>query len=213
MSRNKNLSFLSTIFSVYPPFLGTGNNFLKHSKNTTKAYSSYFEDNKLLNLMGVENKSSHIDLIMPNISNDYKRIMISEYKFFLSEMMMMKIDRTSMANSLEVRSPFVDHKLVEYMLGVDSSKINFNNSKQILKDYLQEDFDSDFTNRKKMGFVFDVQRWVYNNKELISETINNSEYIKEHNKNLIFTLSLNKSRINAQRIWKIFVLAKYLERI
>ena len=64
-----------------------------------------------------------------------------------------------------------------------------------------------------MGFVFDVQRWVYNNKELISETINNSKYIKEHNKNLIFTLSLNKSRINAQRIWKIFVLAKYLERI
>jgi asparagine synthase (glutamine-hydrolysing) len=150
---------------------------------------------------------------MPNISNDYKKIMISEYKFFLSEMMMMKIDRTSMANSLEVRSPFVDHKLVEYMLSVDSSKINFNNSKQILKDYLQEDFDSDFTNRKKMGFVFDVQRWVYNNKELISETINNSKYIKEHNKNLIFTLSINKSRINAQRIWKIFVLAKYLERI
>jgi asparagine synthase (glutamine-hydrolysing) len=213
MSRNKNLSFLSTIFSVYPSFLGTGNNFLKHSKNTTKAYSSYFEDNKLLNLMGVENKNSYIDSIMPNISNDYKRIMISEYKFFLSEMMMMKIDRTSMANSLEVRSPFVDHKLVEYMLSVDSSKINFNNSKQILKDYLQEDFDSDFTNRKKMGFVFDVQRWVYNNKELISETINNSKYIKEHNKNLIFTLSINKSRINAQRIWKIFVLAKYLERI
>ena len=213
MSRNKNLSFLSTIFSVYPAFLGTGNNFLKHSKNTTKAYSSYFEDNKLLNLMGVENKNSYIDSIMPNISNDYKRIMISEYKFFLSEMMMMKIDRTSMANSLEVRSPFVDHKLVEYMLSVDSSKINFNNSKQILKDYLQEDFDSDFTNRKKMGFVFDVQRWVYNNRELISETINNSKYIKEHNKNLIFTLSLNKSRINAQRIWKIFVLAKYLGRI
>ena len=213
MSRNKNLSFISSMYSIYPSFLGTGNNFLKYSKSTNKAYSSYFEDNKLINLMGVENMNSYIDSIMPNISNDYKKIMISEYKFFLSEMMMMKIDRTSMANSLEVRSPFVDHKLVEYMLGVDSSKIDFKNSKQILKEYLKEDFNSDFTNRKKMGFVFDVERWVYDNKDMISKTINNSDHLKDFKKNVVFYLSLNKSRINAQRIWKIFVLAKYLDRI
>ena len=36
--------------------------------------------------------------------------------FYLPEMMMFKIDRTSMANSLEVRSPFVDHLLIEYII-------------------------------------------------------------------------------------------------
>ena len=49
--------------------------------------------------------------------------MILDFSFYLSEMMMVKIDRTSMANSLEVRSPFVDHRLIEYILSCD----NFDN--------------------------------------------------------------------------------------
>ena len=40
--------------------------------------------------------------------------------FTLPEVMMTKIDRASMANSLEIRSPFVDHKLIEYILSVES---------------------------------------------------------------------------------------------
>ena len=68
--------------------------------------------------------------------DNFKSTMITEYKFFLSEMMMLKVDTTSMANSLEVRSPFVDHKLIEYIL---MSKIDENSSiynKSILKKYL-----------------------------------------------------------------------------
>ena len=41
--------------------------------------------------------------------------MSNEYKYYLSNQMLLKVDRASMANSLEVRSPFVDHKLVEYV--------------------------------------------------------------------------------------------------
>ena len=54
-----------------------------------------------------------------------------------------------MANSLEVRSPFVDHKLVEYMLSTSQNYFNVNNPKAILKEYLSLDFDDSFLNRKK----------------------------------------------------------------
>ena len=39
-------------------------------------------------------------------------------------MMMLKIDRTSMANSLEVRSPFVDHNLIEFIIRINPSEAN-----------------------------------------------------------------------------------------
>ena len=48
-------------------------------------------------------------------------------------MMMLKVDRTSMANSVEVRSPFVDHRLIEYVLGSSNLELNSNNSKKIHK--------------------------------------------------------------------------------
>ena len=53
-----------------------------------------------------------------------------EYNLFLSEMMMLKVDRTSMANSLEVRSPFVDHKLVEYVFSHQPSYFDIGNPKK-----------------------------------------------------------------------------------
>ena len=46
---------------------------------------------------------------------------LADYKFYLPEVMMVKIDQTSMSNSLEVRSPFLDHKLIEYVLSTKSS--------------------------------------------------------------------------------------------
>ena len=75
-------------------------------------------------------------------------------------MMMFKIDRTSMANSLEVRSPFVDHKLIEFIMSNNNSYLNPKNSKEVLKNYLSNDFSQEFLLRKnkdlfsmlKMGF-------------------------------------------------------------
>ena len=55
-----------------------------------------------------------------NTSDRYKMMQIYEYKLYLYELMMLKMDRTSMANSVEVRSPFVDHRLIEYVIQQDS---------------------------------------------------------------------------------------------
>jgi len=132
-----------------------------------------------------------------------------EYNFFLSEMMMLKVDTTSMANSLEIRSPFVDHKLVEYIvsLNTDSNSQTFN--KAVLKDVLEKDMGKAFINRKKMGFVFNLESWIYSNIDDIFEVIQKSNLnIKISQLNL---LSRVKSRINAQRIWRIYFLVNYLD--
>ena len=81
--------------------------------------------------------------------------------------------------------------------------------KSILKEYLSSDFDNDFLNREKMGFVFNLEKWIYENIKYIENyLLSNNSYLGSPN--IIKNLKIRKSRINAQRIWKVFVLEKYL---
>jgi len=207
----KNL--FSKLYFLYPAVLGTGNKLLLNSNNLEKRFRSFLEDQKLLNIFGLKadqhNYASHLSF---NNTNIYKSLLIADYKFYLPEMMMFKIDRTSMANSLEIRSPFVDNKLIEYVMSTSTNYIDFENPKKILKNYLSEDFKDKFLNRRKQGFVFDVEDWVYNNLDLISDTISSGNVVDNLDKNIISKLKINKSRINGQRIWKLFVLENYLQR-
>ena len=151
MPKRKLLNFLNYFDVFYPNFLGTGNNFKKYSIDLGFALSSYFSDNNFLNLLNFQYQSNFIDKYIKLGDDKYKTLLLTEYKFYLSEMMMLKIDRTSMANSLEIRSPFVDHRLVEYILKTDNSYYDRRYSKSVLKSYLEKDFDSTFLNRKKNG--------------------------------------------------------------
>ena len=206
-------NLISKTYNFYPPYLGTGNRFLSKSNNLEIKYKSFLEDKKLLNLLKVNSSEySFADGLNYEDDNYYKKLLVAEYKYFLPEMMMYKIDRTSMANSLEVRSPFVDHKLIEYIISADNSYFNPRNSKEILKTYLSNDFSNEFLSRKKQGFVFNVENWVFDNLNLINENISNGYVLNNLNKNILKLLSINKSRINGQRIWKIFVLENYLIR-
>ena len=146
------------MYNIYPSILGTGARIKSKSKNIKDAYSAYLEDQKFLDLLGIKTKSE-LDLFPKEKLNleisDFKKLLLSDYKFFLPEMMLLKVDKTSMANSVEVRSPYVDHRLVEYIM---SHKVDPNNfsQKKYLKTYILQDFDSNFINRKKMGFVFNL---------------------------------------------------------
>lgn len=139
--------------------------------------------------------------------------MSTEYKFFLYEMMTLKVDRTSMANSVEIRSPYLDHRLIEYILGTKNTYYNKDKPKNIMKNYLAKDFDKDFLERNKQGFVFNLEGWVYNHLDTISDVVSNGKFVSQHNSNILKSLSLNKSRINGLRIWKLFFLERYLDNL
>lgn len=198
----------SGLYRLYPAFLGTGNKFLRNSKDVNLAYSSYFKDEKYLKLLGLKpenivnkiNLNSNVDL--------YKSLLIQDYKYYLPEMMMLKVDRTSMANSLEVRSPFVDHKLIEYIMSLNLNNVKLKN-KNVLKDYLKTDFSEDFVTRDKQGFIFNLEGWIYSNFEEVDQVIKSKKGFDLDIKK-IDLLKINKSRINANRTWRLYVLNKYL---
>ena len=212
-SINKRTNLAKYLFNIYPSFLGTGNKILKYSKNISDSYWSFHEDLKLMKLLNMEPDFSYRDKYTSTSTKSLKDLMISDYKFFLSQMMLFKVDRTSMANSLEVRSPYLDYRLIEYVLGTNLNFINHEEPKKVMKTYLSNNFDNEFLDRNKQGFVFNVENWVYNNMNYLDSELRDSIVTSEYNKNILRSLSLNKTRINGIRIWKLFVLSQYMKRL
>jgi len=198
------------LFNLYPGFIGTGGSILSKSTNPEDSYRSLLEDKKLLRLFKIKSDQYEFMDHIKKDNNIYKNLLISDYKYYLPEMMMYKVDRTSMANSVEVRSPFVDHKIVEYIISHDTNYFDKQISKKVLKNYLKSDFSDQFINRPKQGFVFNVEDWVYSNLLLIEDLFKSGIVVNNLNSKILKTLSINKSRINGQRIWKLFVLENYL---
>ena len=209
---SKNNYFLSSLYNIYPPRLGTGSNFLRFHKNKKISHESFFVDRKFIDQLNIDYVHGFKSRYFNKQEISYKDHMIADYNFYLSEMMMLKIDRTSMANSLEIRSPFVDHRLVEYAVSSNFESMFHRESKQILKKYLATDFNSQFLHRPKQGFAFQLEDWVYDNFNHINEYFKNG-HIYLINSEILNTLFSIKTRINAHRIWKIFFLERYLESL
>jgi asparagine synthase (glutamine-hydrolysing) len=71
-----------------------------------------------------------------------------------------KVDRASMAHSLEVREPLMDHELVEWLGTLPSSlKIRGGESKYLLKKTMEPHLPNDIMYRPKMGFAVPLARW------------------------------------------------------
>lgn len=71
-----------------------------------------------------------------------------------------KVDRASMANSLEVRAPLLDHKLIEWVTGLDPDlKLHGQQSKYILKKAMEPYLPHDVLYRSKMGFSVPLAEW------------------------------------------------------
>jgi len=83
-----------------------------------------------------------------------------ELKIRLPELLLMRVDKITMANSVEARVPFLDHKLVEYAMNVPRDlKVEGSSGKHILKRALEEILPGDVLYRQKRGFGAPVTQW------------------------------------------------------
>jgi asparagine synthase (glutamine-hydrolysing) len=88
------------------------------------------------------------------------RIQYVDMKTYLVDDILVKVDRASMANSLEVRSPLLDHKLMELIARMPSNlKLHNGQGKYIFKKALQAILPSSILNRPKQGFAVPVAEW------------------------------------------------------
>lgn len=83
-----------------------------------------------------------------------------DMKTYLVGDILTKVDRASMAHSLEVRVPLLDHELVEWVSGLPASlKLRNQEGKYILKKSLEPHLPHDVLYRRKMGFAVPLASW------------------------------------------------------
>jgi asparagine synthase (glutamine-hydrolysing) len=84
-----------------------------------------------------------------------------DQKYYLPDDILSKVDRMSMAHSVEVRPPFLDHRIVEFAASLpDRLKIKGARQKVVLKDLMQHKLPGSILKRKKMGFDIPAHEWL-----------------------------------------------------
>ncbi len=118
---------------------------------------------------------------------------IAEIGTYLQNTLLRDTDQMSMAVALEVRVPFLDYKLVEYVLGVNDKHKFPHTPKKLLVDALQDLLPAEIVQRKKMGFVLPWQLWMKNEmKDLCRQNLDNLE-----------AFGLNSKKVN--ELWEKFL--------
>ena len=109
------------------------------------------------------------------------RMLYTDIKTYLPGDILVKVDRTSMANSLEVRAPLLDHSIIEYAASLPSRwKMNGTQKKYILRKAFSKLLPDDFLARKKQGFTVPLSSWFRQDlKQFAFVALFESEFMEE----------------------------------
>lgn len=114
-------------------------------------------------------------------SKDFNEVLLADLQFVLPGDMLHKVDMMSMANSLEVRSPFLDYRVVDFAFRLPASyKIDGRMKKKIVQDSFRPMLPEALYNRPKQGFEIPLLQWF--RKDLngfIFDELLNPEFLRQ----------------------------------
>lgn len=105
-----------------------------------------------------------------------------DYKTYLVDDILTKVDRATMSVSLEGREPLLDHRLFEFVSQLpDEYKYSLKEKKIILKDIVHDFIPKEMIDRPKSGFTVPISKWLRNElKEYIDEYLNDDFLVKQN---------------------------------
>jgi len=197
---SKDWEYYNRLYNNQIIFGSTGETFTQAQKNLL-----YSQTTTPATLKQYQNKSLRPDQWVSYI----------DYKQWVSEVLMSKLDRMSMANSLELRAPFLDHDLIHYVINLPASIRQGNTNKELLKIVANKYLPQSIIHRQKKGFSSPYIEWLYEayDKDIL-ETILlvnreldiwNTEFI-----NYLFQEARNGKF--KQHIWNLYIFARWYKK-
>ncbi|MBL7902147.1 MAG: asparagine synthase (glutamine-hydrolyzing) [Bacteroidia bacterium] len=181
---------------------------------------SLFTESQLALLIEPKDAYSSIKKVMAELPWQNQKLLsavsIAEINTYLQHTLLRDTDQMSMAHALEVREPFLDHQLVEFVLGLDDEHKFPHTPKKLLVDSLSHLLPEEIVNRKKMGFVLPWQEWLkkdlYEFCEAQVKGMESRSLFKEGAIAKLWQDFLNgHPMVNWSRIWHLIVLNHWLD--
>tara|TARA_B110000503_G_scaffold142446_1_gene239269 strand:- start:2702 stop:3241 length:540 start_codon:yes stop_codon:yes gene_type:complete len=153
--------------------------------------------------------------------NDFNVVLFTDVNLVLQSDMLRKVDLMSMANGLEVRTPFLDHELMNFAFSIPSRfKIDGQMKKKIVQDAARDILPEMLYNRPKKGFEVPLGSWMRNElHDLINNDLLSDKFIKSQNlfnlsyvsqlKNKLYSTDPEDSQAN---IWALLVFNNWGEK-
>jgi asparagine synthase (glutamine-hydrolysing) len=161
----------------------------------------------------------HQSLLERDPQADYlKRMIYVEFKNRLPELLLMRVDKVSMATSVEARVPFLDHRMVEFSMRIPGIlKIKNGEPKYILKKAVEGIIPHNIIYRKKQGFAAPVSEWLRNEwasfaeHSLLNSELTKSNYLQKDFIKLLLKLHGNQKNDLGQYLWNLLNLTLWYD--
>ena len=154
-----------------------------------------------------------------NSKNLRQKMMLVDMMTYLPDDILVKVDRASMYESLEVRAPFLDHRIVEYAAALPLDlKISGREGKWILKEVLYKYVPKPLVNRPKMGFGVPIGHWLRGRLRPWAEELIDKKHMEEQGYfNVLEVQSKWKEHLESNvdwsaHLWPILMFQSWLER-
>jgi asparagine synthase (glutamine-hydrolysing) len=208
----------SKLISKYAPLLdvpfesyyhsGTSNAFNFFNRNLDTLYSKEFAP-----FVSNEGSVSIVKKHLKNSANrdQVNRMLYVDTKTWLVDDLLLKADKMTMASSLELRVPFLDHKVLEFAASLPGKyKVHGFTTKYILKKVLSNRVPHEILNRKKVGFPVPYNAWLRNDlKNWIGDLLLDRETLQRgyFNRQCIERLISQNSALGGSYSKEVFSLA------
>jgi asparagine synthase (glutamine-hydrolysing) len=146
------------------------------------------------------------------------RILYVDAKLYMAEDVLVKADRMSMANSLELRSPLLDQDIVSFAFSLPSEmKVNGTQTKYLLKKLAADRVTSEILSQPKTGFSIPIENYLRRQcramfeDRVLGSSSRINDFIRPDYTRASWNRFLNGENRNFQFFWALFVLAIWLD--
>jgi asparagine synthase (glutamine-hydrolysing) len=151
---------------------------------TTEMKSELYTGEFLAQFSGIDSYELLLDRYREAEAESFlDRTLYTDVMMYLPDDLLTKVDVASMANSLEARSPFLDHEFMEFVAKIPSKlKLSGRKTKHILKETMKGTLPDTVISREKMGFAVPIDKWFRNElKEMAFDTLLSDRAVQRGN--------------------------------